>query len=89
MVFPRQEYWSGIPCPSPGDLPNPGMEPMSPALTGEVFTTKPTGKPRKAYSETKNNVKMGTKRGKGTPEAGSFLESICHPGDWNLDFSWL
>ena len=30
--FPRQEYWSGLPCPSPGELPNPGTEPMSPAL---------------------------------------------------------
>ena len=31
MGFPRQEYWSGLPFPAPGDLPNPGMEPMSPA----------------------------------------------------------
>ena len=29
--FPRQEYWNGLPCPSPGELPNPGIEPMSPA----------------------------------------------------------
>ena len=32
MGFSRQEYWSGLPCPSPGDLPDPGMEPRSPAL---------------------------------------------------------
>ena len=32
MGFSRQEYWSGLPCPSPGDLPNPGIEPRSPAL---------------------------------------------------------
>ena len=32
MGFPRQEYWSGLPFPSPGDLPNPGIEPGSPAL---------------------------------------------------------
>ena len=41
MRFPRQEYWSGLPFPPPGDLPNPGMEPMSfmsPALAGEFFT---------------------------------------------------
>ena len=49
------------------------MEPMSPALTGELFTTKLPGKPRKAYSEAKNNVKMGTKRGKGTLRLGLFL----------------
>ena len=34
----RQEYWSGLPCPSPGDLPDPGMEPTSPALAGGFFT---------------------------------------------------
>ena len=35
MEFPRQEYWSGLPFPPPGDLPNPGFEPMSPALHAE------------------------------------------------------
>ena len=34
MGFPRQEYWSGSPFPSPGDLPDPGIEPVSPALAG-------------------------------------------------------
>ena len=45
MGFSRQEYWSGLPCPLPGDLPDPGIEPaslMSPALTGEFFTTSTT-----------------------------------------------
>ena len=41
-----QEYWSGLPFPSPGDLPNPGIEPGSPALQADFFTTKPPGKPR-------------------------------------------
>ena len=48
MAFPRQEYWSGLPWPAPGDLPNPGIEPsslMSPALTGRFFTAEPPGKP--------------------------------------------
>ena len=43
--FFRQEYWSGLPCPSPRDLPDPGMEPMSltsPALAGGFFTTSIT-----------------------------------------------
>ena len=44
MGFPRQEYWSGLPPPSPGDLPDPGIEPMSPALVGRFFTTEPPGK---------------------------------------------
>jgi len=42
MGFSRQEYWSGLPCPSSGDLPYPGIEtmsPVSPALAGRFFTT--------------------------------------------------
>ena len=42
LGFSRQEYWSGLPCPPPGDFPDPGMEPtfpMSPALAGVVFFT--------------------------------------------------
>ena len=45
MEFSRQEYWSGVPFPSPGDLPDPGIEPTSPALAGAFFTTVPPGKP--------------------------------------------
>ena len=41
--FARQEYWSVLPFPSPGDLPKPGLKPLSPALTGRFFTTKFTG----------------------------------------------
>jgi len=42
--FPRQEHWSGLPFPSPGDLPNPGIELASLALAGGFFTTEPPGK---------------------------------------------
>ena len=45
MGFSRQEYWSGLPFPSPGDLPDPGLEPaspVSPALAGGFFTTSST-----------------------------------------------
>ena len=48
MGFSRQEYWSGLPFPSPGDLPDPGIEPMSltsPSLTGGFFITEPPGNP--------------------------------------------
>ena len=41
MGFSRQEDWSGLPFPSPGDLPNPEIELMSPALAGRFFTTEP------------------------------------------------
>ena len=44
MGFPRQEYWRGLPFPSPGDLPDPGIEPESPTLAGEFFTTESYGK---------------------------------------------
>jgi len=44
MGFPRQEYWSGLPFPSPGDLPEPGIEAVSLALAGGFFTTEPPGK---------------------------------------------
>ena len=46
MGFSRQEYWSGLPCPPPGDLPNPRIKPtslMSPALAGGFFTPAPPG----------------------------------------------
>ena len=45
MRFPRQEYWSGLPFISPGDLPDPGIELASPALAGKFLTTEPPGKP--------------------------------------------
>ena len=44
MGFPRQEYWSVLPFPSPGDLPVSDIEPISPALAGRIFTTEPPGK---------------------------------------------
>ena len=45
MGLSRQEYWSELPFPSPGDLTNPGIEPTSPELAGGFFTTEPPGKP--------------------------------------------
>ena len=43
--FPRKAYWSGLPFPSPGDLPDPGIEPRSPALQVDSFLTEPPRKP--------------------------------------------
>ena len=45
MGFSRQEYWSGLPFPSPGDLPDPGIEPWSPALQADNLPTELWGKP--------------------------------------------
>ena len=44
MGFSRKEYWSGSPCPSPGDLPDPGIKPRSPALQADALPSEPPGK---------------------------------------------
>ena len=44
MGFSRQEYWSGLPCPSPGDLPDPGIKPRSLALQADALPSEPPGK---------------------------------------------
>ena len=49
MGFPRQEYWSGLPFPSPGDLPDSGIKPKSPALAGRFFPLSHQGSPNKKY----------------------------------------
>ena len=46
VIF-RQEYWSGLPFPVPGDLPDPGIEPGSPALQADALPSEPQGKPRR------------------------------------------
>ena len=50
MGFPKQEYWSELPFPTPGDLPDPGIKPIPPALAGGFFTTAPPGKQVSFYS---------------------------------------
>ena len=50
MGFSRQEYWSGLPFPSPGDLHNPGIEPVSPALQTDTLLSEPPGKPNQFSS---------------------------------------
>ena len=49
MGFSRQEYWSGLPFSSPGDLPNPGIEPRSPALQADALPSEPPGKTQMVY----------------------------------------
>jgi len=49
MGFSRQEYWSGLPFPSPGDLPDPGIELRSPTLQADDLTSEPPGKPHSRY----------------------------------------
>ena len=54
MGLPRQTYWSGLPFPSPADLPDLGIEPASPALVGGCFTTEPPWKP--IYTHTYGHI---------------------------------
>ena len=49
MEFSRQEYWSGLPFPSPGDLPDPGIEPRSPAWQADYLLSESQGKPQKYH----------------------------------------
>ena len=51
MEFSRQEYWSGLPLPSPGNLPNPGIEPGYPALQADALLSEPRGKPQNQLAE--------------------------------------
>ena len=53
MGFSRQEYWGGLPFPSPGDLPNPGIKPGSPALQADSLPSEPPGNPKLAGNSTK------------------------------------
>ena len=49
MGFSRQEYWRGLPCPPPGDLPNPWIEPRTPASQADSLHSEPPGKPKFIY----------------------------------------
>ena len=46
MGFSWQEHWNGLPCPPPGDLPNPGIKPKSPTLQADALPSEPPGKPK-------------------------------------------
>ena len=52
MEFSRQEYCSGLPCPPPRDLLDPGIEPLSPVLQADSLLSEPRGKPLHFYGET-------------------------------------
>ena len=59
MEFSRQEYWSGLPFPPPGHLPNPGTKLVSPALAGAIFVTEPPGKPNTGIVKRKQQARSG------------------------------
>ena len=79
MGFSRQKYWSGLPCPLPGDLPHPGIKPMSlvsPSLAGGFLTTKTTWEALFHLMANNNG------EGNGTPLQYSCLESPVNGRAW-------
>ena len=58
MVFPRQDFWSGLPFPSPGDLPGPGIELSTHALAGGFFTTEAPEKPVVSFKPLPNSCEI-------------------------------
>ena len=76
MRFSRQGYWSGLPFPSPGDFPNPGIEPGSPVLQADSLPTELQGKP--VYSSLTNSFGEGN----GTLLQYSCLENPMDGGAW-------
>jgi len=76
VEFSRQEYWSGLPFPSPGDLPNPGIEPRSPALQADSLPSEPPGKDllgiRKSNRVLGNNMSVKKKKSNRLVETDSY-----------------
>ena len=95
--FPRQEYWSGLPCPLPGDLPDAGLEPtspVSPALAGRFFTTASPGAPEGCVKCTQGSVARGSPVsatgvrgwvGRSPPRVPPASWGLLCSGSWNLE----
>ena len=85
MGFPRQEYWSGFPFPPPGDLLDPGIEPLSPALVGRFFTTLPPGK-QERYIKQKQYSSVITTQVKSQHREDMVLSYKCPliPSKWGI-----
>ena len=86
MGFSRQEYWSGLPFPPPGDLPDLGIKPapfMSPALAGVFFTTNFTWEVPHIHTHIiKCSLEILIEEGNGTPLQYSCLENSMYGGAW-------
>ena len=80
MEFPRQESWSGLPFPFLGDLPDPGIEPGSPALAGSFFTTKPLGKSVTVHRGQKSQTVLETR---------TYVKAHFSLEDWQQEYPVL
>ena len=101
MGFSRQKYWSGLPFPSPGDLPDPVIEPGSPSLQADALPSEPPGKPtpQPGIKSTPPALEGRGLDNQGSPHA-SFLKAAFHYSGisifiqsiaycWNLGYFWL
>ena len=79
MGFSMQEYWSGLPFPSPGDLPDPGIEPGSPALEADTLTSERPGKPPEQDILCKFSSNTGTH-----PWASIYRQLKLFQNHWHL-----
>ena len=84
MEFSRQEYWSGLPFPSLGDLPHPGIKPVSPCLAGRFFTTAPPGKPWPPCRHPLNDAQTDTQCWACGPVSPLHVILLC-PNYWCVD----
>ena len=88
MGFPRQDYWGGLPFPSRGDLPDPGIEPSSPAFAGRLFTTEPPGKPtNRRGNGNRRKGKLGEGRASQVP--GRDTEGQVMKGSEERERLWM
>ena len=83
MGFSRQEYWSGLPCPSSGDFPDPGIKPRSPALQADALTSEPPGKPNQ--DQPRQHIK---KQGHYFADKGLSSQSYSFPVVMEVCGSW-
>ena len=86
MGFSRQEYWSGLPCHHPGDLPNPGIKPRSPTLKVDSLLSEPPGKPKNpgegSLSLFQGNS-LTQELNRGLPHCRWILYQLSHQGSLN------
>ena len=82
MGFSRQEHWSGLPFPSPGDLPDPGIGPKSPALQADALPSEPPGKPI-IWGTQKKEEEIHWPVHQATPESTKYLLCVT-----NLQERW-
>ena len=85
--FSRQEYWSGLPCPPPGDLPNPGIKPRSPALQGDSLLSEPPGRPKNTGVGSLSllqGIFLTQKLNRGLLHCRQILYQLSYQGSWLL-----